>query len=327
MKKGPLISIITPTYNHENFIGRCIESVLAQTYPHWEQIIIDDGSTDGTSKVVSQYQDGRIKYIRQNNIGVWRLNETYNRALQCSQGEFVTILEGDDFWPRYKLERQFAAFDRREVVLSWGKAASIDSNGKIIAINPKNLKWFNGRSKGELLNKLLINNFIPACTVMCRKDVLLSCGGFKQPKNMPCVDYPTWLELILYGEFSPVDELLGYWRQHEKQVTRTMTTAFCEVHKYAIDFFNQIPQDLKKSIKINYNDLVMNYQYDMASIFFYSGRKALTEYKWDTANKHFKEAIDKGSLSTKIKAIVGLICSHCRIDLEWAATILNKDHV
>ncbi len=79
-KSQPLISIITPTYNHENFIGECIESVLAQTYPHWEQIIIDDGSTDRTGEIVAQYNDERIKYIRQDNIGIWRLRETYNRA-------------------------------------------------------------------------------------------------------------------------------------------------------------------------------------------------------------------------------------------------------
>jgi len=324
MKKQPLISIITPTYNHGNFIGQCIESVLAQTYPHWEQIIIDDGSTDDTNEVVSQYKDERIKYVRQNNVGIWRLNETYNRALQYSQGELIAILEGDDFWPTYKLEKQLIAFEKREVVLSFGKVAITDRNGRTIMVIPKNLKRFRNKSKEEILKKLLLDNFIPACTVMCRKDVLVSIGGFKQPKNISIVDFPTWLELALYGIFSPMDEILGYWRQHETQVTRTMTTGECEPIKYAIDFFNQLPQELKKSIKINYNDLLLNHQYLIASVRFDFGRKDLTESKWEEAKKNFKEAIDKGSISTKTKAILGLICSHFRIDLEWAATILNK---
>ncbi len=63
MALDPLVSIITPTYNHENFISECLESVLAQSYANWEQIVIDDGSTDRTAKIVSQFKDDRIKYI------------------------------------------------------------------------------------------------------------------------------------------------------------------------------------------------------------------------------------------------------------------------
>jgi len=66
----PFVTIITPTYNHEKFIGQCIESVLAQTYPHWEQIIIDDGSIDHTREVVLRYRDNRIKYVYQENLGI-----------------------------------------------------------------------------------------------------------------------------------------------------------------------------------------------------------------------------------------------------------------
>jgi len=101
-----LVSIITPTYNHENFIGKCIESVLAQTYQHWEQIIVDDGSDDDTKQTIAKYHDKRIKYIKQENKGIWRLNETYNTALKHSNGEIISILEGYDFWPPDKLEKQ-----------------------------------------------------------------------------------------------------------------------------------------------------------------------------------------------------------------------------
>jgi len=81
----PLVSIITPTYNHERFIAQCIESALAQTYPHWEQIIIDDGSTDRTAEIVARYDDERIIYVRQANQGIWRLAETYNKRPSDAQ--------------------------------------------------------------------------------------------------------------------------------------------------------------------------------------------------------------------------------------------------
>ena len=61
----PLVSIITPTYNHEKFIEQCVRSVLSQTYPNWEMIIIDDGSTDKTPEKIEQFKDDRIHYIRQ----------------------------------------------------------------------------------------------------------------------------------------------------------------------------------------------------------------------------------------------------------------------
>lgn len=327
MKSQPLVSIITPTYNHEKFIGQCIESVLAQTYPYWEQIIVDDGSTDKTEEIIAQYRDKRIKYIRQNNVGIWKLKETYNNALRCSQGELIAVLEGDDFWPQDKLEKQVYAFERQGVVLSWGKAAITNSKGRIITFSPKSLKWFRNRSKEEILRKLLFQNFIPACTAMCRKDALLSIGGFKQPMYAPYVDYPTWLELSLYGEFCPIDEILGYWRRHERQVSATMRTTMVGASVYSIDFFRQMPQELRESTGIDVNDLLLNHQYQIASAFFHSGRIALSEGNWEEAKKNFRKAFNKGPLSTKLIALLGLICGRCRVDLEWVATIMNRPRV
>ena len=130
-KNQPIVSIITPTYNHENFIGECIESVLAQTYPYWEQIIIDDGSTDRTDEIIAQYDDERIKYIRQDNVGIWRLSETYNKALRISRGTLIAVLEGDDFWPSNKLERQIPAFTKPEVVMCWASVLPLIASARL----------------------------------------------------------------------------------------------------------------------------------------------------------------------------------------------------
>lgn len=97
------MSIITPTYNHGGYIRQCIESVLVQTFTGWEQIIIDDGSTDETPQIVSGFKDDRIRYFRQNHQGIWKLGETYAKALALARGDFIAIFEGDDFWPFDKL--------------------------------------------------------------------------------------------------------------------------------------------------------------------------------------------------------------------------------
>jgi len=71
MQSEPLISIITTTYNHGKLIGPCINSILAQTYENWEQIIVDDGSTDGTEEIVNNFKDMKIIYCRQKHVGIY----------------------------------------------------------------------------------------------------------------------------------------------------------------------------------------------------------------------------------------------------------------
>ena len=133
---APLVSIITPTYNHALYIGRCLESVLAQTEPRWEQIVVDDGSTDGTAEIVKHFADARIRYVAQPHRGISGLGDAYNLALDLARGEFVAILEGDDFWPQDKLERQLPEFEDPEVVLSWGLAAETDPAGEARRLHP-----------------------------------------------------------------------------------------------------------------------------------------------------------------------------------------------
>ena len=326
MKNKPLISIITPTYNHENFIGQCIESVLAQTYPHWEQIIIDDGSTDETRGIVNKYKDDRIKYIRQNHLGIWKLGDTYNKALQRSQGEFIAVLEGDDFWPPNKLERQIAAFESSEVILSCGKAAITNSKGRIIVITPRDFKYFRNKSKKEILRKLLFQNFVFSCTVICRKDALLSIGGFKQPRNIPLVDYPTWLELCLHGIFYPIDEIMGYYRQHEEQVSSKMILEMALTNEYSIDFFMRMTKEAQESIGVDINSLTISCQHRVSPAFFNLGRISLLEGKWLEADKNFRTALNKGPLRIKLMAIVGIICSCFRMKLKSIDKLSKRIH-
>ena len=327
-KNNPRVSIITATYNHNKFIGQCIESVLDQTYPNWEQIIIDDGSTDGTDKIISKYKDKRIKYIRQENVGIWDLAKTYNRALQISEGELIAVLEGDDFWPPDKLEKQIPVFDRIQVVLSWGKVAITSNDGETSTIRPKDLKCFKNKKRWALARRLMFQNFIPACTVMCRKEALLSIGGFLQPERVPYVDYPTWLELCLIGELYPIDEILGYWRRHGRQITSTIPMEMINAqNRCSMDLFERLPQDRRNSLGISTKDLLNQYQYNIASGYFVLGRMELTQGKWGEARKNFGQALDKGTPHMKIRSLLGIACSYFKIDMEWIAILMRRPRI
>ena len=319
-----LVTIITPTYNHESYIGQCIESVLSQTYTHWEQIIIDDGSSDRTAEVIAQYSDPRIRYIRQSNVGIWRLKETYNRALNQARGDLIAILEGDDFWPPDKLEKQILAFESEEVVLCCGIGAMVGNNGIVYGTAPKNANLLSSLSKEETLRELILGNFIMACTVICRKETLQSIGGFQQASYTPLVDYPTWLELCLRGKVVILDEVMGYWRRHDKQITNQLPIDMANCNRYSIDFYNQLPDNLKEKVDIDISGLESSYRRGLGNSWIHSGRNALIKQRWGQARSDFYEAFKLGTPFIKLKAFGGVICSVCKIDAEWIAKCLKK---
>lgn len=227
----PFVSVLTPTYNHERFIHSCVESVLAQSYRNWEMVIVDDGSTDRTVEVIQRFSDPRIRLLRQPHLGIPRLADTYNRALDAARGELCAILEGDDAWPPWKVELQVRAFADKDVVLAWGRGAYVDEAGNVVGLTPPaTTMWtrdiLRNDPLGRAVSALVMGNsfLVPACSVMIRRDALLAIGGFVQPEGMYWVDRPTALRLALQGHFSYVDEVLGYWRVHGHQVSQVAAT-------------------------------------------------------------------------------------------------------
>jgi glycosyltransferase involved in cell wall biosynthesis len=321
---NPLVSIITPTYNHEKFIGTCIESVLKQTYQNWEMIIIDDGSTDKTSVVVAKYTDDRIKYVKQENLGIWKLNETYNKALNISNGDLVAILEGDDAWPKFKLEEQVKIFEKNNVVLSWGRKNNINDKNEVIAFDLQSLKNFINMPQEEIMRNLIIENFLQPCTVIIDKNALLSIGGFLQDKNAPFVDYTTFLELSLKGRFYPLDRVLGYWRKHKSQVTTTNETEVNKAFMIAIDFYEKLDPSIKNKINFNINDKLNFYKNKLNDQIAVYARVSLIEGNWNEALIQYKTLFRKGNFSIKLQSFMGMICAIFRKDFEWVSVITCK---
>jgi glycosyltransferase involved in cell wall biosynthesis len=108
MKK---ISVIIPVYNGERFIAKAITSILDQTYPVYEIIVIDDGSTDNTAEVIKRFPS--INYFYKENAGV---SHTLNFGLQKVKGDFITILDADDYFTLDKFEKQIKFLEQNEDV-------------------------------------------------------------------------------------------------------------------------------------------------------------------------------------------------------------------
>jgi glycosyltransferase involved in cell wall biosynthesis len=139
------ISVIIPVYNCERYLAEAIESVLEQTYPPSELIVVDDGSTDGTAAVAARYTRF-VRYSYQPNAGV---AEALNKGITMSSGSFLSFLDADDIWMQDKLKHQMSAMDAPVLDMVFGQieqfySPELNKQGGPAGVMP-------GYSKGTLL--------------------------------------------------------------------------------------------------------------------------------------------------------------------------------
>jgi hypothetical protein len=127
-----LVSVIVPVYNVEEYIAETIESVLKQTYPYFELLIIDDESPDCSLEICQQFSDSRIKIISQQNRG---LAGARNTGIRHAQGEYLAFLDGDDLWLPEKLAKHIQHLESSpQVGVSFSRSQFVDSEGKSLGI-------------------------------------------------------------------------------------------------------------------------------------------------------------------------------------------------
>jgi hypothetical protein len=333
---NPLVTVITPTYNHQQYIRPCIESVLAQSYPHWEQIIIDDGSTDQTPDIIRGYKDARIRYLHQENVGVFRLPETYNRALAEARGKLIAILEGDDFWPPDKLEALVPAFEDQQVVLAYGLACPTSPAGKELdwTIPPY---WYQKQyTRAGLFNepvgtatRLMLRAeggmYTFPCSVVIRSNALREIGGFQGGPRFPGTDYPTFLELTLRGRFFFVPKVMGYWRQHLQSVSWTRDDLALEQERRRLAF--AFLDKHKKELGLREDEMPLvaeSFEQMAAGQWLFRGRQLLLLGRWNQARRMFSEAFAVETFRGRLNACLGYCASWLHRDLEGLARMAGK---
>jgi len=212
----PKVSIITITFNREAYILQTIDSVLAQSFKDWEMIIIDDASTDNTEKVVKKYIDGesRIKYFKnEKNLGIAK---TRNRGLELATGTYIAPLDSDDIWLDVnKLQKQVDFLDiNKDYCMLGGGIMRIDAESKP-------LKKVLYPVYDSLIRKIILQfNPFPQSTLLFRKDIAQSCGGYSD-KYKICDDYDLWLKMGLKSKFTNIPQVLAGYRVHGGNITKT----------------------------------------------------------------------------------------------------------
>ena len=196
MCEKPFVSILTPVYNQAGYIEQTMRSVLNQTYQDWEWILLDDGSTEATGDIIRRVKDSRIRYHVQEHAGPERLAKTFNNALALCSGDFVALLDGDDYWTHNeKLQLQVESLSDPGTILSYGVSRVINQSGKKIRYMgiQEDLRIAHNNPVGSSLKILLLQRccFLPNSTVMLRKGALDSIGGFVEAAELT-QDFPTY---------------------------------------------------------------------------------------------------------------------------------------
>jgi glycosyltransferase involved in cell wall biosynthesis len=218
----PLVSVIIPSYNCEAYIAETIDSVLAQDYSSIELLIVDDGSTDKTQDIIQTYGH-QVRLISQRNAGVCAAR---NKGIQEAKGQYICLMDHDDYWYPDKISRQVRAFAEQPetgVVYSTFTLWHPDSSGIFprpdsfskIAVDDDIDQEFSG----WIYHLLLLDCWVLTSTTMFRSEVFQTCGVFDE--TLPySEDWELWLRISRQYPFLKIRQTTTLYRQHMHQGNR-----------------------------------------------------------------------------------------------------------
>lgn len=184
----PIFSIVIPTYNRKTFLKKAADSILGQSFPDWELIIIDDGSTDGTSGLITGYNDNRIKYIYQPNKGV---SSARNQGIEKAYGEYICFLDSDDYWNKDKLKIHKQYIDQYPRYKIFHTQEIWYRHGVLLRQKEKHQK-----PSGRIFPHCLPICCVGISTAVIHREVFTEIGMFDE--SLPaCEDYDFWLRVSL----------------------------------------------------------------------------------------------------------------------------------
>lgn len=207
-----MVSVIMPLYNAEAYLREAIDSILTQSYPHFELLILNDGSSDRSEEICRSYHDSRIRYHFHQNIG---LAGTLNKGLELATGAYIARQDQDDIAHSTRFEKQVAYLEAHPSVLLLGTRAKVFSDSQDFiklhdhATHPAVLKF-----------DLLFDNPFVHSTVMFRKKDSDLIGGYNTDRSY-FEDYDLWSRFARKGDVANLPDVLLDYRHHEKGLSKS----------------------------------------------------------------------------------------------------------
>jgi len=210
----PQVSVVVPVFNAERHLRSTLESVLAQTEPALELLVVDDCSHDATADIVRAlaHQDSRVRYLRMgtNSGGPARPR---NLGVMNARAEWIALCDSDDLWHPAKLERQLAFVARERADLACTAIRDFDDDGAVPRFDavPAALS----RAEPISLRRMLMKNCIATSSVLVRREAVLATGGFDPDRTLVAVeDYDLWLRLLEHRQrLARLPEPLVHYRR------------------------------------------------------------------------------------------------------------------
>lgn len=287
----PFFSIVIPTYNHAQLIGRCIDSLLKQTYQNWEAIIVNNFSEDNTIEVIEAYNDYRIRLINNSNDGVIAVSR--NKGLSEAKGDWICFLDSDDWWYPNKLEASLQYLECYDLIYH-----DLDIYTSVHKTN----SVAKGRTlRGDIAKDLIINgNGIVNSSVVIKKEVIELVGEITVNENLIMVeDYDYWIRVAkVTNRFKYIDQSLGgYWVGENI----SYTVKQIERARYLLDKYIQ--------------DLSLHEQKSAISLYhFNSARMYHYLSMFDKASDCYIESLRTNKFKRVLKAIGGYLM--CRFKIK-----------
>ena len=214
----PLVSVIVPTFNREEFILETINSILAQTYKNLELIIVSDCSTDNTSGIVKGLNDERIRFFElPNNSGLPAVVRNY--GIRQSEGDFIAFCDDDDIWLPNKLSVQLGVMQRKSVDFCFSDIRIFYGDN----VENSCIQW--KRKLANLFNLgfsdlILLFNLISNATVVIDRKLLQKVGFLNEDPNLRAVeDYEFWIRCLIITKPHFCNERLILYRIHSNRIS------------------------------------------------------------------------------------------------------------
>ena len=280
----PVISVVMPAYNHENYVGEAIESVLNQSFTDIELVIIDDGSTDNTKAVINTYNDDRLNYHYQSNQDAYT---ALNNGMAKARGEFISIINSDDVYVVNRLEEMMNQYEVSGAQCLFSDVELIDDQSQAITDNNfwwlqwhnQNLKYFH-QYQDLYAAFLNANIMITTSNLFMTRAVYETVGDFEPLRYLHDYDYIFRILNAFPDAVSYLDsEKLVKYRLHGSNTLSAAAVVGREQDLMIIrkNLFKKCPEELHDYLNIGIDRIItLEHELVQARLEFEAAQAALT---------------------------------------------------
>ncbi len=232
--RNPLVSVLLPVFNGEEFLKQTIESVLNQTFVNFEFIIIDDGSTDSSRQIINSFDDQRIVFIE--NSENLQLIKTLNKGLEIAKGNYLARIDADDYMHPTRLEKQVHFLDAHMDYVLAGSSVQLVRDG--IEIEGDIIKYYSDHDDIVFSMSFYCPFIHP--TIMLRMCIVREHQLKFDLGYLHAEDYEFWTRIVRYGKVYNLDENLTYYRVHSNQISNVhLDFQKKQMKKIQVKFLNE----------------------------------------------------------------------------------------